>query len=438
MKKTTLLKLILTILFYNTLLNAQTSVGGGIFSDTVWTLENSPYTVTNDVVVFDNVKLTIEPGVIIEFDDSKEMEIRGGNLQAIGNNTKKIIFKSSSQNPSKGIWKGLRFVNRSSLDNSKLEFVEISFANIAIDTKETQVFGSDPIWSISNSKFYMNDIAIDVDSSEENNFYNCIFDNNRIAINSLNYSEVLNCVFENNEIGIGYVFDTLISKNIFRNNTGTALISFRATIDGNLLENNNTAIDIKLFTNSVVKNNIVINNNIGFVVKGESNSPVNGFFNNCIYNNSLYNIKHENNIGLNLSNNFWNTTISSEIENTIYHAVDDIALGLIDFSSFQNNCEALNTLSIENYAIHNKNFSLSSFPNPIDRIVTIEVNLKKDGKYLLNLFDSTGRMVKKISNKNYSSGEHKIILDTQNLNSGIYYLTLRNSSNSITKKLIKI
>ncbi|AUC75009.1 T9SS type A sorting domain-containing protein [Olleya sp. Bg11-27] len=435
MKKTTFLKIILSILFYNTL-NAQTSVSGGVFSDTSWTLENSPYIVTDDIIIFDNIKLTIEPGVTIEFNDGKEIEIRGGNLQAIGTDTNKIIFKSSSQSPTMGVWKGLRFVNRSSLDNSKLEFVEISYAAVAIDTKETIVYGVDPIWSISNSKFHMNDIAIDLDSTEENNFYNCIFENNGIAINSLNYSEVLNCTFENNVTGIGYVYDTLIKDNIFRNNTGTALVSFRTIIDRNLFQNNNIAIDIKLFTNSVVKNNIVTNNTIGFIVKGESGSPVSDFYNNCIYDNSQYNVKHENNIGLNLTNNFWNTTNSAEIEATIYHAVDDTNLGLINFSSFQNNCEATNTLGIGDITIPNETFFVTNYPNPFAEETTIDINIKKPNYYKLLLFNSNGRMIKQISNKRYSTGNYKIIFNSKHLSSGIYYLKLQNNSNSITRKLV--
>lgn len=435
MKKTTLLKIILSVLFYNTL-NAQTSVSGGIFSDTTWTIQDSPYVVTDDIIIFDGIKLTIEPGVIVEFNNAKEMEIRGGNLQAIGTATDKIIFKSSSQNPTVGIWKGLRFVNSSSLDNSKLEYIEISYANRAVDTKETIIYGADPIWSISNSRFYMNNLAIDLNSSEENNFYNCVFENNTVAINSLNYSEVINCTFENNVNGIAYVYDTLIKDNVFRGNTGTALVSFRATIEGNLFQNNNIAFNIKLFTNSIVKNNIVTNNNIGFIVKGESGSPVSDFYNNCIYDNSQYNIKHENNIGLNLTNNFWNTTNSTEIEATIYHAVDDTNLGFINFNSFQNNCEATNTLGIGDITIPNKTFFVTNYPNPFVEETTIDINIKKPNHYKLLLFNSNGRIIKQISNKKYSTGNYKIIFNSKNLSSGIYYLKLQNNSNSITRKLV--
>ena len=43
--------------------DAQTTVSGGIYTYTTWTLANSPYLMTNNIVVFPGVTLTIEPGV---------------------------------------------------------------------------------------------------------------------------------------------------------------------------------------------------------------------------------------------------------------------------------------------------------------------------------------------------------------------------------------
>ena len=46
---------------------AQTNVSGGIYANTTWTLANSPYIVTDTVVVFPGVTLTIQPGVTVKF-----------------------------------------------------------------------------------------------------------------------------------------------------------------------------------------------------------------------------------------------------------------------------------------------------------------------------------------------------------------------------------
>jgi len=42
---------------------SQTTVSGGIYSNTTWTLANSPYVITGNIVVFPAATLTIEPGV---------------------------------------------------------------------------------------------------------------------------------------------------------------------------------------------------------------------------------------------------------------------------------------------------------------------------------------------------------------------------------------
>ena len=43
--------------------DAGTDVFGLIWKNTTWTLENSPYCVTQNIIVLEGVTLTIEPGV---------------------------------------------------------------------------------------------------------------------------------------------------------------------------------------------------------------------------------------------------------------------------------------------------------------------------------------------------------------------------------------
>jgi len=51
-------------------LNAQTQVSGTISSNTTWTLTESPYLVTSNITVAENVTLTIDPGVVIKFSNT--------------------------------------------------------------------------------------------------------------------------------------------------------------------------------------------------------------------------------------------------------------------------------------------------------------------------------------------------------------------------------
>src|SRR5438105_3566521 len=77
---------ILTILF--TVLSfaakSQTNVSGGIYTNTTWTLANSPYIIIDTVVVFPGVTLTIEPGIVVKFANNKRLEIRQASLIAVG------------------------------------------------------------------------------------------------------------------------------------------------------------------------------------------------------------------------------------------------------------------------------------------------------------------------------------------------------------------
>ncbi len=82
--------------------HSQTNVSGGIYANTTWTLVNSPYIVTDTVVVFPGVTLTIEPGVAVKFDIGKTMEVRQANIFAEGTITDSITFTSNAVSPSAG------------------------------------------------------------------------------------------------------------------------------------------------------------------------------------------------------------------------------------------------------------------------------------------------------------------------------------------------
>src|SRR5258708_368982 len=110
-------------------LSAQTNVSGGIYSNTTWTLANSPYIVTDTVVVFPGVTLTIQPGVVVKFDDNKRLEIRQAILIANGTSTDSITFTSNSSSPHAGSW-GEIYLNNDTL--SQFNYCNFHYANFGV------------------------------------------------------------------------------------------------------------------------------------------------------------------------------------------------------------------------------------------------------------------------------------------------------------------
>ena len=114
--------LLSTVIEFAAPLSAATIVSENITADTVWTLDGSPYVVTNNLIVQgtdgdDNVTtLTIEPGVEVRFNAASRFTIGGtsgdpGALVAQGTPVSPIRFTANSLTPQSGYWYGLTIEN---------------------------------------------------------------------------------------------------------------------------------------------------------------------------------------------------------------------------------------------------------------------------------------------------------------------------------------
>ncbi len=309
------------ILFLATALShvsGQTNVSGGIFSNTTWTKANSPYIVTDTVVVFANVTLTIEPGVEVRFNDDMMLEIRQGQLVAIGTSVDSITFTSNSASPVPGSWMQVWLNNGNML--SEFDYCNFHYAYYGINGTPATIthsvfsfneYGINGNVIVTHSDFSFNNFGISgftpslTHSSFSFNNYGCalydsvfvsncdFFSNttyglmstmNFTGFNQVNIATFINCNFWDNGIGIGFGGDgggNFI--NCVSNNNTIGVVLMDAWLFGNLSKWDNCVINHNGDgiiggddTNLNIKNSIIDSNSrTGLLLTGYSDSVIN-------------------------------------------------------------------------------------------------------------------------------------------------------------------
>lgn len=126
------------ILFFPNNLLAQTNIGGGnVFG--IWTSDNSPYIITDNIEIPDDSILVIEPGVRIEFQGHYVLNVKGV-LHAIGTESDSITFTVndtigfSDPNSTTGGWGGIRIIDPDiTNDSTKLYYCKFEYAKAVGD-----------------------------------------------------------------------------------------------------------------------------------------------------------------------------------------------------------------------------------------------------------------------------------------------------------------
>lgn len=77
-----------------------------------------------------------------------------------------------------------------------------------------------------------------------------------------------------------------------------------------------------------------------------------------------------------------------------------------------------------------------NYPNPFNPTTTIEFAISKSGRYTLGLYDTLGKLVKEISDKEYEAGYHKETFNATGLASGMYLYQLTGNDVNIIRKMV--
>jgi hypothetical protein len=93
-----------------------------------------------------------------------------------------------------------------------------------------------------------------------------------------------------------------------------------------------------------------------------------------------------------------------------------------------NNTEILNNFLI----------SVETYPNPFNPMLTIKLNLLKDSKLNISIYDILGKEMIISSQNNFRKGENKIFINAEDYNmaSGVYFVTLLAGSVKLTRKIV--
>ena len=266
MKKLNTLKNLLSLIFIFPLVlsvmskqsAAQTSVPGGLVSGT-WMLAGSPYLIQGSVQINNGATLTIEPGVIVNFQGSYKFNVQG-RLIAIGTASDSIIFTAA--NPSDG-WKGVRFEDTPlSNDSSKIKYCKFKYGNAN---------GSG--YDAHGGGLFFKNFTKAIVSNCQISYCNAVNGGGMYCFSSSNISFYNNLVCNNTSLYGGGIYidgcNPIISGNIISNNTanyggGFYFVYCSPNISNNTITNNTAinggAIACRLIAHPAFQNTIIWGN----------------------------------------------------------------------------------------------------------------------------------------------------------------------------------
>ena len=345
-------------------LGGPTEVSGIIDADTTWTLANSPYIVTGNILVSQGVTLTIEPGVEVRFDGYYYLRVDGA-LVADGMPGNPIVFTSNRTNPAPGDWNTVRFASTSTpaaydengnyINGSIMRYCRIEYAYAGVYLE------SSPL--ISHSIFTRNGTlawnesypggAIIIASGSPIIADNIMTDNQGEggAIRAFGGQPIIERnVIERNEgtiagaivftAGGGRISGNHILRNSGSHNYGGGgiFVNYSSVlIEKNLIAANSGMAAIFMQMQTSVLDNAMTRNSGQAVIYlySQVNSPPPIHGNNIYDNTATYDISVKDvpgRIGASAENNWWGTTDTAMIDTRIYDFYDDFNLGEVTYT----------------------------------------------------------------------------------------------------------
>jgi hypothetical protein len=266
-----------------------TYVEGTITQDTDWTLVDSPFIVSNNIIVNPGVMLTIEPGVEVRFGQDFSITVNG-RIIADGTDDKTIRFTSDNLNPSTGDW-GTILINGTQQSSITHCIIEYGTSGVTLENGTLD---------LQNNFLRFNSNGAMLDGG------NIIIQNNEIINNSvsgINIAGDSQATIGNNAIssnGDGIVLDANLTGNVnisqnnifFNGQSGIFLESgtyYNMAILENNVSSNNYGFRVATNSSTYITHNYISNNTVGI------------FYENGISHEAHFNDIYNNTVGIDVS-----------------------------------------------------------------------------------------------------------------------------------------
>ncbi|PGS54255.1 Ig-like domain-containing protein [Bacillus sp. AFS041924] len=261
-----------------------TVVGGRITTDTIWTKDHSPYRVNSNIGIDDGVNLTIEKGVTVLFNENTRIYADDGKLTVNGSPDEKVVFQ---------------------------------FAQTSNDRNEEISIGSDS--HLANFEVYDARVGLSIygqnnkieNGTINNSTFNGIYvlgKNNDILNSKLNSNRTGIMLFGNDNHFIGNEIQSSLEDGINLQNSTKNIF-----INNEIEKSQKYAVFSEAPYWSLV--NYFYHNTFSENKLGINTSTANVFSRNNIYD--LVNIINSDLYTMDLSQNYWGTTVESEINQRI-------------------------------------------------------------------------------------------------------------------------
>lgn len=406
-------------------LKAQTILHGAIVVDSTLSLTNSPYQVTGNLLIGQNVTLKVEAGVVVKFNPNIQLLLRG-KLEAKGTLQDTIYF--TSDNSSLNSWAGIKIDN---FAGAKIEcsYFRARFASELLN--QNRDIGTDTTIKVTHSLLDSNQKVMTminlIGTNTKQYFDSCVFTNNGIVSTNAFSCSFKNSTFSNGDAGV-FSTDTSSQTTKIDNCTFYNFRSFAANdkvfITNSIFYDNNIAIGLSYYT--FLRYNNIYNNAIGIETFNVIPNKTNFVTGNRICNNG-YNVKLNNSADFIAVNDCWCSIDSAQIRATMIDFFSFAGLGIVRFKPFDTTCNFSTTMQNE----IESNFSFLLYPNPVTNYLTLilssNISLAK-----LNIFNTLGEL-------EFSCGltMQETNIDVSTLAKGIHILEITDKKNVSRRKLIK-